>query len=395
MKSIRTILACIRKADQEYNLIQHGDKIVVGLSGGKDSMLLLYALSLYQKFSHTNFIVQPVTLDLGFPNFNPEPIKEYCKSLGYELIVHDSKEVFKILSIQQKGKEHLPCSICSRMKKAAINKVANEIGFNKVAFAHHADDAIETLFMNQINGGRVATFSPKMHLENANITFIRPLILCFEKDIIKTVKEENILVTPSSCPADKYTRREDIKKLIHSINQTYKESKKNFLTMISNYEKEDLWGKELEYQIDNEGLILKPVLLPYELSLSFNVRTKVFIEEQGIDHKEEFIPDEEKDAHTYLIMKNGDTIGTIRYRFINNEYKIERFAILKEYRSNHYGKKAFGFFTEMLTKTFNPCIISFHAQYYIKDYYKEFGFVEIGEPFMEAGVKHIKMMKKV
>ena len=165
--------------------------------------------------------------------------------------------------------------------------------------------------------------------------------------------------------------------------------------MISNYEKEELWGKELEYQIDNEGLILKPVLLPYELSLSFNVRTKVFIEEQGIDHKEEFIPDEEKDARTYLIMKNGETVGTIRYRFIDNEYKIERFAILKEHRSNHYGKKAFGFFTEMLTKSFNPCIISFHAQYYIKDYYKEFGFVEVGEPFMEAGVKHIKMMKKV
>ena len=395
MKSIRTVLACIRKADQEFNLIQHGDKIVIGVSGGKDSMLLLYALSLYQKFSHTDFIVQPVTLDLGFPNFNPDPIKEYCKSLGYELIVHDSKEVYKILSIQQKGKEHLPCSICSRMKKAAINKVANELGFNKVAFAHHADDAIETLFMNQINGGRVATFSPKMHLENANITFIRPLILCFEKDIIKTVKEENIYVSPSSCPADKFTRREDIKQLINNLNKTYKESRKNFLTMISNYEKEDLWGKEIEYQIDNDGLILKPVTLPYELSLSFNVRTKVFIEEQGIDLKEEFIPEEEKDAKTYLIMKNGVTIGTIRYRYLNDEYKIERFSILKEYRSNHYGKKAFGFFVEMLTKSFNPCTISFHAQYYIKDYYKEFGFTEVGEPFMEAGVKHIKMVKKV
>ena len=222
MKAIRTVLACIRKADQMYNLINHGDKILIGLSGGKDSVALTYALSLYQKFSHTDFVIQPVILDLGFPNFDPTPMRDFCNSLGLKLMVVDNTEVYKILQIQQKDKEHLPCSICSRMKKAAINKVANELGFNKVAFAHHADDAIETLIMNAIYGSRIATFSPKMHLERANITFIRPLINVRENDIIKLVKEENLPVLASGCPANMHTRREDMKNLFaDSFAQTY------------------------------------------------------------------------------------------------------------------------------------------------------------------------------
>ena len=100
MKAIRTLLACIRKADSQYNLINKKDKIVVGLSGGKDSIALLYCLNLYQKFSHTSFKIQPVTLDLGFPNFNPTPLKEFCNSLGYDLIVSDCKEVYQILLTQ-------------------------------------------------------------------------------------------------------------------------------------------------------------------------------------------------------------------------------------------------------------------------------------------------------
>ena len=176
MKAIRTVLACIRKADQTYNLINHGDKILIGLSGGKDSVVLTYCLSLYQKFSHTDFTIQPVMLDLGFPNFNPYEMNKFCESLGLKLMVVDNTEVYKILQIQQKDHEHLPCSICSRMKKASMNKIANELGFNKVSFAHHADDAIETYMMNPLFGGRIASFSPKMHLERADITFIRPLI---------------------------------------------------------------------------------------------------------------------------------------------------------------------------------------------------------------------------
>ena len=181
MKAIRTVLACIRKADQMYNLINHGDKILIGLSGGKDSVALTYALSLYQKFSHTDFVIQPVILDLGFPGFDPTPMRDFCESLGLKLMVVDNTEVYKILTIQQKDHEHLPCSICSRMKKASMNKIANEIGFNKVSFAHHADDAIETYMMNTLFGGRV--------IRDGIVVYEGKLAsLQREKDLVKEVK---------------------------------------------------------------------------------------------------------------------------------------------------------------------------------------------------------------
>ena len=160
MKAIRSLLACIRQADQKYNLFEKGDKVVVGISGGKDSLALLYCLSIYQKFEHTKFQIQPVLLDLGFPNSNFDKIKQFCQSLGYELIIEDNKNVYQILKIQQEKQKlkHLPCSICSRMKKASIDKVAKKIKFNKVAFAHHLDDAIETFFMNMLYSAKVSTF---------------------------------------------------------------------------------------------------------------------------------------------------------------------------------------------------------------------------------------------
>ena len=222
MKAIRTILACIRKADQTFNLIEDDDKIIIGLSGGKDSVLLTYCLHLYTMFSHKHFTIQPVMLDLGFPGFDPSAMEKFCESIGLKLIVKDSKEVYKILVANQKEDKHLPCSICSRMKKAAINKVANELGYNKVAFAHHADDAIETYVMNAIYGARIATFAPKMHLDNANIIFIRPLIFVRETDIIRTIKEEKLIISSSHCPADKTTRREDIKEILNDVYHRYR-----------------------------------------------------------------------------------------------------------------------------------------------------------------------------
>ena len=394
MKAIRTVLACIRNADKTYNLIQHGDKIVIGLSGGKDSVVLTYALCLYQKFSHTDFKIQPVMLDLGFPGFNSYEMSKFCESLGLKLLVSDNTDVYKILQIQQKDAKHLPCSICSRMKKAAINKVAKEIGFNKVAFAHHADDAVETLFMNEIYGGRIATFSPKMHLERADMEFIRPLISVREKDIIQLVKEENLPVCSSHCPADKVTKREDIKILLNNLYKAMPEAKENFLTMLSNYQKEDVWGKEIYLQINQKGLCLKPVVTPEDALEMMDIRHKVFIDEQNIKYEDEFVESEEKEAKSYLITLNEKAIGTLRYRIVNDEYKIERFALKKEYRKNGYGKEAFKFFTDYLAGMFNPCTITFNSQEYLINFYKNLGFIEEGDLLQEAGINHKRMYKK-
>ena len=395
MKAIRTVLACIRKADQRYNLINHGDKIMIGLSGGKDSVALTYALSLYQKFSHTDFVIQPVMLDLGFPGFNPYEMNKFCESLGLKLLVVDNTEVYRILQIQQKDKEHLPCSICSRMKKASMNKVAKELGFNKVSFAHHADDAIETYMMNTLFGGRVASFSPKMHLERADITFIRPLIHVRESDIIKLVKEENLPVLASGCPANMHTRREDMKNLLKDIYKKWPIAKDNLLTMLSNYEKEDIWGKEIYHQINQDGLTLKPVISAMDMMHVLDIRTKVFIQEQNCPYEIEVVEKEEKESHHYLIYNKDIVVGTIRYRQTGDrEFKIERFAVLKEYRGHEYGKQAFQYLVNKISEENTPCTIYFHAQYQLMDYYKSLGFVEEGETFIEADIKHVKMLKK-
>ena len=396
MKAIRTVLACIRKADQMYNLINHGDKIMIGLSGGKDSVALTYALSLYQKFSHTDFVIQPVMLDLGFPDFNPYEMNKFCESLGLKLLVVDNTDVYRILQIQQKDKEHLPCSICSRMKKASMNKVAKELGFNKVSFAHHADDAIETYMMNSLFGGRVASFAPKMHLERADITFIRPLIHVRESDIIKLVKEENLPVLASTCPANMHTRREDMKNLLKDIYKRWPVAKDNLLTMLSNYEKEDIWGKEIYYQVNQNGLTLKPVTTPMDMMKVLNIRNIVFVGEQNCPYDIEVVPSEEEEAKHFLIYYKDTPVGTIRYRAMGDRtYKIERFAILKEYRGHGYGKDAFLYLVAKLEENFNPCTIYFNAQYQLFDYYKALGFTEEGETFYEANIKHIKMVKKV
>ncbi len=395
MKAIREVLAAVRRADQTYNLINHGDKIVIGLSGGKDSVVLTYVLSLYQKFSHTDFVIQPVTLDLGFKGFDPSGLKEFCKSLGLELIVADSREVYPILLKQKElqNLQHLPCSICSRMKKAAINKVANELGFNKVAFAHHSDDAIETLIMNAIYGSRIATFSPKMHLEKANIDFIRPLLLCHENQIRQLIKEENLPVFDSKCPADKTTTREDVKTMLDSLYKKYPSARENFVSMLSNYEQLDIWTNEIYLKIDQEGLCLKPVITPIDEWSMVDLRHKIFRIGQNVPYDEDEIYEEELEAKSYLITLNEKPIGTIRYRKTEEGYKVERFGILEQYRGKGYGYKSFEFFINMLAAKYNPCKIYFNAQIYVKGLYAKLGFIEEGESFLEAGIEHIKMFK--
>ena len=366
--------------------------LIVGLNNATKA--LTYALSLYQKFSHTDFVIQPVILDLGFPNFDPTPMRDFCESLGLKLMVVDNTEVYKILQIQQKNHEHLPCSICSRMKKASMNKIANEIGFNKVSFAHHADDAIETYMMNTLFGGRIASFSPKMHLERADITFIRPLINVRESDIIKLIKEENLPVLASGCPANMHTRREDMKNLLKDIYKKWPIAKDNLLTMLSNYEKEDIWGKEIYYQINQDGLTLKPVVTPMDMMNVLDIRNKVFVIGQNCPYEIEVVLEEEKEAKHFLILFKDQPVGTIRYRQTGDrEFKLERFAVLEQYRGHGYGKEAFLYLVNKLEEDYNPCKIWFNAQYQLLDYYQKLGFKEEGDTFYEANIKHIKMVK--
>lgn len=309
MDAIRIILACIKKADHDYNLFNNNDRIALGVSGGKDSMALLYSLSLYKKFASINFTLIPIIIDLGFDNFNPEPIKKYCASLGFDLKVADGKSVYQILKIQ-KDRQHLlklPCSICSRMKKAIINKEAHKYNCNKVSFAHHKTDAIETLFLNSIYGGRLATFSPKMFLTNEKITFIRPLIYVDENDIKRLVKEKSIPIFPSNCPNDGKTKRQDIKNILLSLNKDYPESKDNFLNILLNKEKEDLFYMHYEFKLDNDLYIKEIFDIP-----SFLIESKYL----KVSNKVNAI------SHHLHIYKKNTLVGILLYHNENKNYYI-------------------------------------------------------------------------
>lgn len=246
--SVKKVLAAIRKADTDFHLIDNGDVIGVGLSGGKDSNLLLYCLYLYQFLAKNTFNKQfeivgiHINLNFGEEDFNI--LREWFKQYPIKIHYEDSK-IADILKLHLKNDE-IQCSLCSKLKKGAVIKTAKELGCNKVAFGHHADDALETLVLNMIHGGKIATFDPKMHLDNQNIDFIRPLCYAFEKDIKRACKELNIPKIASGCPNDGFTDRQDVKEMLNDLYHKYPIAHENFLLSLYNTKQVNLWHKETQ-----------------------------------------------------------------------------------------------------------------------------------------------------
>lgn len=238
--SMKKVLGCIRKADRDYNLIEDGDRVCIGVSGGKDSMLLLYCMYLYQKFAKKQFTIVGIHIKLGFPNMDFSEAITFFDKLGIEFHQFDS-EVYEILKRNANEDGSLKCSLCSKFKKATVIDAAKQFNCNKVAFAHHADDAVETLLMNAIYGGRLATFKPIMYLDQTEITFIRPFVYAYEKDIKKAIAEATVPVVPSTCPMDGHTQRQTTKNMLLDLYKKYPMAKDNFLLMLHNDTKTDLW----------------------------------------------------------------------------------------------------------------------------------------------------------
>lgn len=241
--SIKRILGYIRKADQDFNLIPDGSSIAVGVSGGKDSILLLYALSLYQKFNHKHFNLIGIHIDMGFGNMDFTNVDDFCMKHHITLI-HVPSDIYEILKRNPKNDGEIACSLCSKFKKASVIQAAKMHQCDTIAFAHHADDAIETLFLNMIYGGKINTFQPKMTMDDTDVLFIRPLIYATEREIERTCNLLELPIVPSTCPVDKKTQREEIKQLLFTLYRMYPMSHQNFLSMLSNQKQLALWQKE-------------------------------------------------------------------------------------------------------------------------------------------------------
>ena len=212
---LQQLLSLTRKAVDEYKLIDDGDKIAVGISGGKDSLTLLYALNGLKRFYPNRFEIEAITVNLGIEGMDFSPIKELCNELGVHYTIVDT-EINDI--IFNKRKEENPCSLYAKMRKGAFNDTTKALGCNKVAYAHHKDDVIETLLMSMIYEGRIHSFSPKTYWDRTNLTLIRPLIFVPEADIIGFKNRYNLPVVKNLCPADGETKREYIKQLVKKLN---------------------------------------------------------------------------------------------------------------------------------------------------------------------------------
>ena len=226
---MQKILSFIRQAVQSYNMIEDGDVIAVGVSGGKDSLVLLKALHSLMSFYPKQFNIKAVTVDAGFPGTDFKAVKEMCRELDIEYIIEktDIKEI-----VFDRKKEKSPCSLCSKMRRAALCNSAKNAGCNKIALGHNCDDAIETFIMNIIYNGKAMCFEPVTVYEDIGITIIRPLIYAREYMISKCAKEYNLPLINKICPADGNTMREKTKKLISGIKLENKNASKNIFTAI-------------------------------------------------------------------------------------------------------------------------------------------------------------------
>lgn len=218
---MQQILGMMRKAITDYNMIEDGDKILVGISGGKDSVVLFSGLSKLRRFLGIDFTLVGVTLDPGF-NQKVEDytlIENLAKELGEEYIVRNTDIGSIVFDIRQ---EKNPCSLCSKMRRGILHDVANELGCNKVALGHNYDDATETLVMNLFNESRIGCFSPVTYLSRKDITVIRPLIYAPEKEIKHAIRINDYPIVKSKCPADKTTNRQWTKDFLRNLEREHR-----------------------------------------------------------------------------------------------------------------------------------------------------------------------------
>ena len=249
---MQKLLSLTRKAINDYKMIQDGDRIAVGVSGGKDSMALLAVLAAYKKFAPEKFDLVAINIDLGFSETDADEVqrlRDYCENAGVPLVI-ERTQIAQI--IFEERKEKSPCSLCSKMRRGALNGAAIANGCNKLALAHHADDILDTFFLSFLHEGRLFTFMPVSFMDRTGITLIRPFIYVEEKYLAGLCRRYDLPIVHNPCPEDKHTRREDMKNLVEDLDKRFDGSKKLMLSALFNPSRNNLWDKCESYLRDEK-----------------------------------------------------------------------------------------------------------------------------------------------
>lgn len=236
---MRRTLGCIRRADERFGMIQAGDRVAVGVSGGKDSLLLLNALALYRRFCRFPFTLEALSLGMGWPGMDFSGVAAFCEKLGvpFTFVETDIKEV--VFDIR---KEENPCALCAKLRRGALNNLAKAHGCNKLALGHHREDVAETFLMSLLFEGRLNLFAPVTYLNRVDITVIRPMIFVPEKHIIGTAQKLGLPVVKNLCPADGHTNRQSMKELLTTLSGAVgDDAAERIVSAIANTQQYNLW----------------------------------------------------------------------------------------------------------------------------------------------------------
>ncbi len=212
----------VRRCVDDYKMIEEGDSVAVGVSGGKDSMALLASLIHLRSYHPSNFQIHALTIDLGFHGMDFAPVTQYCESVGVPLTIikTDIREV--VFDVR---KEKNPCSLCSKMRRGALNDAMKDLGCNKLALGHHFDDAVETFLMSMLFEGRLHCFKPMTYMSRADVTQIRPMLYISEGSVRSLVRDLDLPLVPSTCPLDRDSKRTEVKSLIAELAKRYPDLK--------------------------------------------------------------------------------------------------------------------------------------------------------------------------
>ena len=234
------ILGLVRRCVEDYHMIEPGDRIAVGVSGGKDSLLTLVSLARLQKFYPIPFTVEAITMEMGMPGMDFSGVAALCERLE---VPYTRIQVPVYQIIFEERKEKNPCSLCAKLRRGSLNTALTDLGIRKIALGHHYDDAIETLLMNLLFEGRIGCFQPVTYLDRTDITQIRPLLYCQEADIRRMASKLALPVVKNTCPMDGHSRRQEVKELLAELEQRYPDLKKKLFGAVQRY---PLYGWDLE-----------------------------------------------------------------------------------------------------------------------------------------------------